>query len=454
MAERDALSSGARPAGSWRPTTAMNRGMEAHGRQRRQALPDVRARALTDREAWLHSPMPEPATASPRTEPVEETRSRPLPVLAEVRPPIRPSRRDRAPRPVRSRSPSPPPPAVSCWASRRFVLVSVLRRPRTAARAPARRAAGQRGRGSRSRLALVPGRRPPAQAPTRAPHRRASRTSCPLGPTACPAAAATAYCARAGARSCGCCTSAASRPSCAPGPAGGAVRFRAEAARRETALAAIERMRFALCVDHDLSDFHRRFRRDPLIGPVSARAPGCARAAGPEPFEALAWAISEQLIESGARGRHPAADRRRFGPAAAAARCATCPAPAPLAGCAPAELEACGLSASARWPWCAWRARSPGAGRPGASTSRPGAGCGPSARSARGRSSASPARPGPRRPLPAATSPTSSRSARWPAWPPRHRGRGARRSSRPTRPMPDWPASTLAPAASPARLTG
>ena len=31
---------------------------------------------------------------------------------------------------------------------------------------------------------------------------------------------------------------------------------------------AVERIRFALGVDVDLGDFHRRFRRDPLIGPL------------------------------------------------------------------------------------------------------------------------------------------------------------------------------------------
>ena len=50
--------------------------------------------------------------------------------------------------------------------------------------------------------------------------------------------------------------------------AGSAVRIRAEAESRGAAAAAMERMRFALGTDHDLSEFHRRFRWDPLIGPV------------------------------------------------------------------------------------------------------------------------------------------------------------------------------------------
>ena len=40
--------------------------------------------------------------------------------------------------------------------------------------------------------------------------------------------------------------------------AGGRVRFRAEAPTRAAGLAAIERMRFALGTDHDLSAIHRR----------------------------------------------------------------------------------------------------------------------------------------------------------------------------------------------------
>ena len=67
----------------------------------------------------------------------------------------------------------------------------------------------------------------------------------------------------------------------------------------DTALKGIERMRFALGVDHDLSSFQRRFRWDPLIGPVIRRKPWLRPRRRPEPFEALAWAVCEQLIESG-----------------------------------------------------------------------------------------------------------------------------------------------------------
>ncbi len=126
--------------------------------------------------------------------------------------------------------------------------------------------------------------------------------------------------------------------------AGPCVRFRAEAARRETALAAIERMRFALCVDHDLSDFHHAFRRDPLIGRVIRERPWLRPRRRPEPFEALAWAICEQLIESGRAAGIERRIVRRFGPRSDCGTLRDVPAPALVAGRAPAELEACGLA--------------------------------------------------------------------------------------------------------------
>ncbi len=59
----------------------------------------------------------------------------------------------------------------------------------------------------------------------------------------------------------------------------------------------IERMRFALGVDDDLRPFHKRFRDDPLIGAAVRADPAVRLRRRPEPFEALAWAITEQLIE-------------------------------------------------------------------------------------------------------------------------------------------------------------
>ncbi len=75
------------------------------------------------------------------------------------------------------------------------------------------------------------------------------------------------------------------------------VLFGASAATREGAAYGIARMRFALGVDDDLRPFHDRFRDDPLIGHSVRRRRYLRIRRRPEPFEALAWAICEQLIE-------------------------------------------------------------------------------------------------------------------------------------------------------------
>lgn len=61
---------------------------------------------------------------------------------------------------------------------------------------------------------------------------------------------------------------------------------------------AIERMRFALGIDDDLREFYRRFRRDPLLGPLLRRRPWLRPRRRPWAWEALAWAVVKQLIET------------------------------------------------------------------------------------------------------------------------------------------------------------
>ena len=73
--------------------------------------------------------------------------------------------------------------------------------------------------------------------------------------------------------------------------------FGARAGDRAAAEWGIERMRFALGIDQDLRPFYERFRFDPLIGRSVRANPGLRVAARPDPFEALTWAICEQLIE-------------------------------------------------------------------------------------------------------------------------------------------------------------
>ena len=127
-------------------------------------------------------------------------------------------------------------------------------------------------------------------------------------------------------------------------PTAAAVRIVAGAPSREAAAEAVDRMRFALGVDHDIRPFHRDFKWDPLLGPIIRRRPWLRPRRRPEPFEALAWAICEQLIDT---GRAAAIERRivaRHGRRSACGRLRSVPSAAELARLAPAEAEACGLS--------------------------------------------------------------------------------------------------------------
>jgi 3-methyladenine DNA glycosylase/8-oxoguanine DNA glycosylase len=126
--------------------------------------------------------------------------------------------------------------------------------------------------------------------------------------------------------------------------AAGGVRFRAEAASEAAALQGIERMRFALGVDHDLRPFQRAFKDDPLLGPVIRRKPWLRPRRRPEPFEAFAWAVAEQLIDV---ERAFAIQRqlvRRHGRRGPCGRLRDMPSAAEVAQLAPAQIDACGLA--------------------------------------------------------------------------------------------------------------
>jgi 3-methyladenine DNA glycosylase/8-oxoguanine DNA glycosylase len=118
------------------------------------------------------------------------------------------------------------------------------------------------------------------------------------------------------------------------------------AERRESGERAIARMRRALGVDLDLRAFHDEFARDPLIGAAVRADPALRPAGRPDPFEALAWAVTEQLIEY----ERAAAIQRRM--VAALGRrelrsgLRNSPSATVLAGTAPARLEAFDLAAS------------------------------------------------------------------------------------------------------------
>jgi DNA-3-methyladenine glycosylase II len=112
-------------------------------------------------------------------------------------------------------------------------------------------------------------------------------------------------------------------------------------ARREQLEEAVARMRRALWVDIDLSDFHRRFRRDPLVGPLIRRMPGFRPKGRPWPWEALAAAVVGQLIEADRAARIERRIAGRWGPRLGEGRAALrdVPGPVVIAGRAPAELE-------------------------------------------------------------------------------------------------------------------
>jgi len=109
---------------------------------------------------------------------------------------------------------------------------------------------------------------------------------------------------------------------------------------------AIERLRFALGVDEDMAAFHRRFRRDPLVGPIIRRMPDFRPSRRVWPWEALAAAVCGQLIEA---SRAAVIERRivgRWGARLCEGREALrdVPPPALIAGRAPAELQSMDLS--------------------------------------------------------------------------------------------------------------
>ena len=127
-------------------------------------------------------------------------------------------------------------------------------------------------------------------------------------------------------------------------PGAGCVRLCAEAATGPAAREGLARMRFALGTDQDLGPFHQAFKGDPLLGPVIRRRPWLRPHRRPQPFEALAWAVCEQLIDG---GRAVAIERRlvaRHGRRSACGSLRDVPSARAVAGLAPAQVEACGLS--------------------------------------------------------------------------------------------------------------
>ena len=107
---------------------------------------------------------------------------------------------------------------------------------------------------------------------------------------------------------------------------------------------AITRMRQALWVDLDLRPFHDRFRDDELIGSAVRADPTLRPAGRPDPFEALAWAVTEQLIEYERAVRIQRRIVRCLGRVDAASGLLDAPTARTVAGAAPALFASFDLS--------------------------------------------------------------------------------------------------------------
>jgi DNA-3-methyladenine glycosylase II len=127
----------------------------------------------------------------------------------------------------------------------------------------------------------------------------------------------------------------------------GAVVLRAEGGGPEQRELAIERVRFALGVDDDHRELYDEFRGDRLLGRAIRAKPWLRPARRPWAWEALAWAITKQLIES---GRAAAIQRRlvyRWGashPDPGGTTLRDVPTAEAIAARAPAEITAADLA--------------------------------------------------------------------------------------------------------------
>ena len=116
-----------------------------------------------------------------------------------------------------------------------------------------------------------------------------------------------------------------------------------EGVDREGLEQAADRMRFALAVDDDLTDFYRRFRQDRLLGRLIHLRPYLRPVRVTKPWDALAWAIAGQLIDGRRAARIARRIVRRWGSPGPDGLFDS-PTDRAIADRAPAELESCDLA--------------------------------------------------------------------------------------------------------------
>lgn len=130
----------------------------------------------------------------------------------------------------------------------------------------------------------------------------------------------------------------------------GTVVLRASGPRDERLAEAISRMRFAIGVDDDYTEFFRMFKRDPVLGPALRRRPWLRPRRTARAWDAFAWAITGQLIEASRAAEIQRRIVRRWGHRAEAPRplrggwLRDVPGPEVIAARAPAELQGVDLS--------------------------------------------------------------------------------------------------------------
>jgi 3-methyladenine DNA glycosylase/8-oxoguanine DNA glycosylase len=78
---------------------------------------------------------------------------------------------------------------------------------------------------------------------------------------------------------------------------------------------AVERTRFSLAVEDEMGEFYEAFKRDPLLGPTIHHKPWVRPRRRAWPWEALCWAITEQLIEGSRAAEIQRRMVRRWAPA-------------------------------------------------------------------------------------------------------------------------------------------